>query len=735
MILLRVLSLVRHTLPAVLVVAIAAASFAQQRAAVPADAAQQEALELVREVYGDEWKAARTNVQKVAFAKKLFNAAGEATHVANRFVLLKTGRDLSAKAGDVELAIQAIGVMDRHYEVDSYKLKGAAISQAVGSATTSKQRRAIAASALSLIDVAIDRDDFSAANYLGKLAVKAATASGDLKLATTVAARNRNVKKLAHAYQKVEPALATIQTVPTDPDANLILGRYHCFLKGDWAKGLPMLALGGDADSKRLAAQELRGVPASDEVALADAWWELGKKESDPAKSQIQLHAAAWYRRALPRLSGLTKIKVAKRVAQVADSSVGNASDTPREQALFNGKNLTGWKYLPVSNSNSKSKTNKTWRAERGSLVSIGGGDHNNLATLESYGDFKLSLQWRFRPGGELSPNGSGIVVRSNGLDARGSNPRGIEIDLRPNKDEAAGIGTGCLIAMSTPLQNHRGRTDGEKHRQLGWLREPKLQADGDWNECVIICRGERLVVEMNGMVVNEASGIKSLKGQIVLRNQKTAVEFREIRLLDLEPAVDAGSTASKQVTNLIELADPVKHGEDGKWRRTSSGIVGTNLEKDSRLTFPYVVPEEYDLQISLTRIQDGRVGANDTHIYLPVGRTTCTFGVRAAKDGSGIFSFWGSEQLPKGFGKPPLGITVQSRVPLKRKITLTFRVRKSSVQVIVGEKPIFTVQDFSVLRQSPGNGRLAIGSWQNQTVFHSVNVTAITGQGRDLQN
>jgi hypothetical protein len=135
-------------------------------------------------------------------------------------------------------------------------------------------------------------------------------------------------------------------------------------------------------------------------------------------------------------------------------------------------------------------------------------------------------------PGGVVGPNGSGIVIRSNGLNTFGLDPRGIEIDLRPSKHVPKGIGTGMFIAYSMPLQNHRGATDGEKDRNLGWLREPRVYTDGRWNECEVVCRGDRITVKMNGEVVNEGWGVPEEAGHICLRNQNAAVEFRNIRLV-----------------------------------------------------------------------------------------------------------------------------------------------------------------------------------------------------------
>ena len=48
-----------------------------------------------------------------------------------------------------------------------------------------------------------------------------------------------------------------LKTNPDDPQANLALGRYRCFAKGDWEAGLPLLAKSGDAALASLAKKAL----------------------------------------------------------------------------------------------------------------------------------------------------------------------------------------------------------------------------------------------------------------------------------------------------------------------------------------------------------------------------------------------------------------------------------------------------------------------------------------------
>lgn len=213
------------------------------------------------------------------------------------------------------------------------------------------------------------------------------------------------------------------------------------------------------------------------------------------------------------------------------DPGTRTVKSRQRPIRLFNGRDLEGWTVLYLNYS--KSHTNGSWwaDAEREVLASTGG-DFNDLRTDRTFKDFTLTLEWRFKPGGFVGANGSGIIVRSTGLHPNGLDPRGIEVDLRPNKNERQGMGTGCFITYGTTLRNHLGYADGAKNRHLGWLREPEVRTGGPWNTCEIACEGDHIRVTMNGVLVNEGWGAEVVAGGICLRNQNTAVEFRNVLLI-----------------------------------------------------------------------------------------------------------------------------------------------------------------------------------------------------------
>jgi len=291
---------------------------AQDLAPVPSDASQQKATKLIEEVYGEEHAQAKTSAAKTALANTLLKAAGESQNMTNRYVLLRVARDVATQAGDAETALRAVEEIGNSFQVDVFRLKGAALSQASKSASLTKQRKPIAEHALGLIEEAVDRDDFVAAKYLGQLALDSARKAREGGLTKRIVARNKIVTEVAEEYSAAKDAFQTLDEKPVDPEANFAAGKYLCFTKGNWNKGIPMLALGKSGQTTKLAIRELEGVTdVAGQVALGDGWWVLSETKDGLVKERLRERAVVWYRLASPKLAGLAKSKVEKRISEI----------------------------------------------------------------------------------------------------------------------------------------------------------------------------------------------------------------------------------------------------------------------------------------------------------------------------------------------------------------------------------------------------------------------------------
>ena len=118
---------------------------------------------------------------------------------------------------------------------------------------------------------------------------------------------------------EVKEARKILDKDPTNPDANLTVGRYLCVTKGDGDQGIAMLALGAEKPLKAVATQDLRlGTSKQAAMTLGDAWWVLADAYSGGVKDHWRAQAAFWYQQALPTLTGLNAEKIQKRVEDVA---------------------------------------------------------------------------------------------------------------------------------------------------------------------------------------------------------------------------------------------------------------------------------------------------------------------------------------------------------------------------------------------------------------------------------
>ncbi|MCR4411279.1 MAG: DUF1080 domain-containing protein [Thermoguttaceae bacterium] len=201
------------------------------------------------------------------------------------------------------------------------------------------------------------------------------------------------------------------------------------------------------------------------------------------------------------------------------------ADNTPPDGfvALFNGKDLAGWKGLvanplarakmtPEQLAQAQKKADERmrahWRVEDGALVFDGKGD--SLCTAKDYGDFELYVDWKILPHGD-----SGIYLRGSP-----------QVQIWDAKDHPEGSG---------------GLFNNQKHPS-----KPTKCADkpvGQWNTFRIKMVGEKVSVWLNGELVVDNVVMENYwdrkqpifpTGQIELQNHGNTLYFKNIYLREL---------------------------------------------------------------------------------------------------------------------------------------------------------------------------------------------------------
>lgn len=202
--------------------------------------------------------------------------------------------------------------------------------------------------------------------------------------------------------------------------------------------------------------------------------------------------------------------------------------------ALFNGKDLSGWKGL-VSNPLKRAEMSpeelaaaqaeadevmrKSWKVVNGVLVFDGEGSH--LCTTKDYGDFEMLVDWKLGPGGD-----SGIYLRGS--------PQ-VQIWDPARWPEGSG-----------GLYNNKENTSGPLE-----LADRPL---GEWNTFRIKMVGEKVTVHLNDKLVVDNVTLENYwdrkqpifpTGQIELQNHGSPLYFRNIFIRELSSSDTAAEPAS----------------------------------------------------------------------------------------------------------------------------------------------------------------------------------------------
>ncbi len=302
------------------------------KAAIPDLPAQDKNLALIKQIFEKEYATKNSAARKQLAARLLQEAGKIKKNYEARFVLLREARDIAADAGDVRRSRDALARLESYYALDLLPASVALVQKLNAQRETDDS--ALACWSMELLDQLIRREEYSIASGLAPIAESRASRT---KYPVLQSQASRLSTILAE-QTRLQTHFDTLKTAPGDPAANLSVGRFYCFLVGNWDKGLSPLAKSSDPVLKTAAASDLANpTDASAQFALAGVWWEAAKTNPS-AEKKLKQRACDWYRKSLPRLADLDKVLAEKRMKEFA---VGEESTSPTD-TLARVIDLTG---------------------------------------------------------------------------------------------------------------------------------------------------------------------------------------------------------------------------------------------------------------------------------------------------------------------------------------------------------------------------------------------------------
>ncbi len=307
-----------------------------KRLPVPTSDAQATTLQQLDKVH--KFSQRRMPAERLKFARDLFEAAEKSQDGSvEKFVLLRKAMELAQSGGDAGLMLEAVDAISDEFDVNAPDVKWKVLAGFVSGASNVGEIKSFVEAAGPVIDEAIAAGRYDVAVNIAETAYRFAMKAGDAELRKRAYDRRNEVRNLAERFRPVQTARKTLQSDPNDPAANLVVGRWLCFERGDWEEGLPHLAKCSSLALKGVAEQELKSTPATPDaqVALADKWRTLAEQVEGKEKDALMVHAGEWYGKALDGLpEGLARAKVQRRLDEIAKISASLAGEPEKPKEL-----------------------------------------------------------------------------------------------------------------------------------------------------------------------------------------------------------------------------------------------------------------------------------------------------------------------------------------------------------------------------------------------------------------
>jgi hypothetical protein len=182
--------------------------------------------------------------------------------------------------------------------------------------------------------------------------------------------------------------------------------------------------------------------------------------------------------------------------------------------ALFNGKDLAGWKRVLAD---AKADPAKTWSVVDG-VLRCSGQPAGYIRTEQSFKNYLLVIEWRWPE----QPTNSGVLLHVEGVDKVW--PKSVEAQL-----ESGNAGDFWLIdgAAAKVEEARRNQEHATNVKAMAKAERPP----GEWNRYEITAIDGRIVLVINGELMNVGRDCTPSEGFIALQSEGSPIEFRKVEL------------------------------------------------------------------------------------------------------------------------------------------------------------------------------------------------------------
>jgi hypothetical protein len=89
----------------------------------------------------------------------------------------------------------------------------------------------------------------------------------------------------------------------------------------------------------------------------------------------------------------------------------------------------------------------------------------------------------------------------------------------------------------------------------------------GEWNNAVVTCRGDTIRVEINGQLVNEATGADISRGKILLKSEGAVIHFKDVLIKEVPRSTSPPEPAFQPLFNGKDLSNWINERNAWEWK------------------------------------------------------------------------------------------------------------------------------------------------------------------------
>ncbi len=381
---------------------------------IPDKAAQSKAEDRLRKALGSNFD--RPKDSELPFlTKELLKLVDETSdeEPALLYVILNRSAELLSANGEYQKSLDTVDRLAAEFKVKEGELKRQLIKKASRKVKTRVKANSLSEVALSLVQKKIDQYEFDIAEKVLQDTRSLVRKTKNSILSDAHSFLRDDVRRLKPAYKEVQRQFEILEKNPENSICKVAVGQFLCFHKYDWERGLSLLSSSADEEFADLAKTDLNNpIEANEIIKLAKRWEDLSNlhKKNKAWKESMKLRAFHWYVRSLSELSGLKRVELSQRLAEMS-------LPAPTTIVLYNQHNGVG-------NNTGSSRCNvslysgkkKVWERK---AINMKWEDHKDPPTFVQIPDIsfdRIRVEITHRPPGKTSGGLSELEVLARGI-------------------------------------------------------------------------------------------------------------------------------------------------------------------------------------------------------------------------------------------------------------------------------------------------------------------------------